>query len=309
MQLEALQPGDIVDLVAPASACSRSDLDQGICAIRELGLIPRVPKNIFAKSVLFSNSDERRLEQLRVALYARDSKLIWCIRGGYGVLRLMPEILRWRPPQHRKLVLGYSDITTLHQHLNQQWNWPSLHGPLVDRLGRGAIKGSERRYLLGLLFGRVDQICFHNLKPLNAQAKASRVIRGKVLGGNMAVLQSGLGTPSAMDPRGTILFFEDIGERPHRMDRMLTQFEQVGWFRNARAVVLGDFILGESKDRRNLWKDVIPRFAEAQKIPVLCGLPVGHSSRRQWPLPLNTWAELALGVRGQLTVKSPVRLK
>lgn len=308
MHLESLRPGDIVDLVAPASKCSKAELAQGVRAIRELGLVPRVPKDIFAKSILFSNSDEKRLAQLRRALYATDSKMIWCVRGGYGVIRLVPEMMKWKKPKKAKLVWGYSDITTLHLHLNQQWGWPTVHGPQVDRFGRGVIKGAELKLIHGILFGDIDEIDYPKLRPLNSAARKAGKISGVVVGGNMAVLQSAMGTPSQLKTTGKILFFEDISERPHRVDRMLTQFVQAGWFKSARAVVFGDFVNNDTKDLRDIWQDVIPRFAEAQKIPVLRGLPSGHNPKCQWPLPFNSSAVLFTGTSGHLMVKSPVEM-
>ncbi|MBX3021293.1 MAG: LD-carboxypeptidase [Bdellovibrionales bacterium] len=306
MFLQPLQEGDIVDIVAPASRCSNLELRNGLKALRALGLVPRVPKNLFAPSLLFANSDAVRLRQLQAALKAPDSKMIWCVRGGYGSLRLLPALHKMSRPKHAKIVLGYSDITTLHSFLNQEWKWPTLHGPLLDRLGRGAMSAGERRELLSLLFGRNTHTQFKNLKALNRAAHVERTIRGRILGGNMAVLQSSLGTPSQLKSKGHILFFEDTGERPHRVDRMLTQFEQAGWFKNARAVVFGHFLLSDPKDRRQLWSDVIPRFAEAQRLPVLAGLKVGHNSKQQFPLPFYTPSVLRMGRKPELVVESGI---
>ena len=279
----------------------------GIKALRKLGLVPRVPKDIFAKSVLFSNSDEKRLHQLKRAVFAPDSNLIWCVRGGYGAIRLMSEIEKWKRPKHSKILLGYSDITTLHVHVNQKWKWPSLHGPLLDRLSRNHLTQAEQKELFGVLYGAQPEVTFKQLRPLNAAARRRRTLHAPVLGGNMTVLQSALGTPSALKPRHCILFFEDTGERPHRVDRMLTQFEQAGWFKHARAVLFGHFQLSDPKDKRNLWHDVIPRFTKAMKIPVLAGLPVGHDPAAQRTLPFNTPAELHLGPHPELIVDSGIR--
>src|SRR5690348_1463591 len=119
MRLQPIEPGAIVDIVAPASKCSNQELRRAIKALREMGLSPRAPKDLFARSVLFSNSDEQRLAQFKRAIYARDSRLIWCVRGGYGAIRLMPQIHRWPKPRLAKILLGYSDITSLHVYLNQ----------------------------------------------------------------------------------------------------------------------------------------------------------------------------------------------
>ena len=306
MRLKPLKPGAIVDVVAPASKCSVGELRGAVHALRELGLTPRVPKDLFGKSLLFSNSDAKRLSHFKKAIYARDSRLLWCVRGGYGAIRLMPEIARWPRPRRAKILLGYSDITTLHVHLNQKWKWPTLHGPLLDRLGKDALTPLERRELLGLLFGRKSEIEFRNLKALNSAARKSRTVRGHILGGNMTVLQSGLGTSYSLKPGKFILFFEDIGERPHRVDRMLTQFQQAGWFKHCSAILLGDFILIESRDRRGLWNDVFARFAKNTNIPVVAGLPLGHNPKLQRTLPLNTFAELHLGPKPSLIVDSGI---
>jgi muramoyltetrapeptide carboxypeptidase len=315
VRFAALCPGDIVDVVAPASRCSRLELDNGVKALRRLGLVPRVPRRLFTPggSALFAAPDEDRLRQLKAALYAPDSKLIWCVRGGYGSLRLIPAMSRWTRPRHGKILLGYSDMTTLHSFLNQHWRWPSWHGPMLDRLGRpagsvGAMSASERRELEALLFGRSRKVDFAGLKALNPAAKTKRRIQAPIVGGNMAVLQAGLRTAVELEPAGKILFFEDIGERPHRVDRMLTQFEQAGWFKHARAVLFGHFLLADARDRRQLWNDVISRFADRQRIPVLAGLPVGHDRRRQATLPLNTRAELHAGREGRLTVDAGLEL-
>lgn len=304
--LSALRPGDIVDVVAPASRCTDQELRHGLKALEKAGLVPRVPKRLFAPSRLFSNSDEIRLEHLRRALYAPDSKMIWCVRGGYGSLRLIPQLLKWPQPRQKKIFLGYSDITTLHMFLNQQWKWPTLHGQMLERFGGSKMSVRERQHLLSILFGKRNEVDYGPLTPLNSAARRSRQIRGRVSGGNLAVVVSSLGTPAEYAPPSEILFFEDIGERPHRVDRMLSQMQQSGKFKKAKAIVFGYFMLDQARDRRDLWNDVIPRFASSMKIPVLKGLPVGHNWEKQAPLPFQTPAVLVTGQKGRLIVQSGI---
>jgi muramoyltetrapeptide carboxypeptidase len=307
VKAKPLQPGDIVDVVAPASRCSPQELKAGVAFLKSLGLRPRVPHNLFdRKSVLFANTDEQRLSQLKKAVYAPDSKMIWCIRGGYGCLRLMPSVRRWKKPARPKIFLGYSDITTLHAHFNQAWKWPTVHGPMLERAGSGRMSAGEKRALLALLFGRVDRLEFKKLKAMNKPARKVRTVKGVLWGGNMAVLQSALGTPSALKPNGHILFFEDTGEAPHRVDRMLSQFAQAGWFGSTKAIVFGHFLLKDAKLRRQLWTDVLPRFAASVKFPVFAGLPVGHSPTVQFPLPFNTPVVLKTGSKAELVVQSGI---
>lgn len=306
MLMPPLRPGDLVDVVAPASQCTRANLNRGVKALEAMGLRARVPRDLFAPSLLFSNTDAVRLKHLKAAFYAEDSKLVWCLRGGYGSLRLLPEMARWRRPQQPKLLLGFSDITSLHTFVHQQWGWPSLHGPMVERLGRELMGAPERREVKQILFGEREVEIFKGLRPLNSTARRGGVVRGEVCGGTVAVLQSGLGTPYALKPRGRILFLEDVEERPHKIDRMLTQFAQAGWFEQARAIVFGRFQLSEGADRRGLWRDVIPRFAAACKLPVFAGLPVGHDPKRQRTLSFGTRAELHLGRSGVLEVATGI---
>lgn len=304
--MKPVRRGDIVDVVAPASKCTRDELKKAVANIRALGLKPRVPKDLFGRSELFSNSDSIRLKHLKAAVQAKDSRLIWCVRGGYGAIRLMPEVQKWARPKQTKIFLGFSDITTLHSHFNQKWNWPTLHGPLMDRLGRDAMSAGEKRELLNMLFGRTKEVAFSGLKPMNRAAHTKKKIRASVLGGNFTVLQSSLGTPNAFKPKGCILFLEDTGERPHRVDRMLTQAAQAGWFKDVRAVVFGYFQLNDAKDRRVLWKDVMERFAKSVNVPVFSGLPVGHDPKRQFTLPFNTPAVLETGRKGKLKVQTGI---
>lgn len=300
-----LRPGDIVDIVAPASACKRQELAGAVRFLRAQKLVPRYSPQIFLpRPGLFAQTDQERLRQLKAALWAKDSRAIWCVRGGYGCLRLLPELAKLKRPPLTKLVIGYSDITTLHAFLNSQWGWPTLHGPLLDRFGRGDNRPRETRETLGLLFGRRPTVEFANLEPLNAAARRAHTLVSRVVGGNLAVLQSSLGTPWQVLPNKHFLFLEDTGERPHRLDRMLTQLEQAGYFQRAQAVLFGPLLVNQAKDRRLIWSDVIPRFAENLKIPVLAGVPSGHGSIQR-PLPLLTRARLSLGrAKATLIVES-----
>ncbi len=133
LQQPLLAPGDLIDVVAPGFRCSREQLDHGIAFLRQRGLKPRVPAELFGADLLCANTDAQRFAQLRKALYARDSRAVWCVRGGYGAIRIIERLQALKPPAKPKLLIGYSDATTLHQLLNLFWGWPSLHGPLLDR--------------------------------------------------------------------------------------------------------------------------------------------------------------------------------
>lgn len=286
-----LKKGDIVDIVAPGWACSREQLALAVQTLKSWGLVPRVPKDLIGKTFQLSNKDEIRFQHLKKALLAKDSKAIWCLRGGYGSLRLMPMLDKLRAPAQRKLLIGYSDITTIHMFLNFFWGWPSLHGPLFDRLGREDQSAPDVRMLKDVLFGKTDEVVLSGLKPVNSSARRAGAVRGSVVGGNPTVIQSGLGTPWQVSAQGKILFFEEVGERPYRIDRILTQMEQAGFFRGVKAVIFADMLLGDKKERKKIFSDVIKRFADSQKFPVFVGLKSGHG-KLNFPVPLYTKAQI-----------------
>ena len=114
----ALEPGDIVDIVAPSSGSDREGLQQAMSFIRSLDLVPRFQKGIFGADLLCASTDENRFKQLKKAIAAKDSKVIWCLRGGYGSARLLPMLDKLKAPKTAKLLIGYSDITHLHMFVN-----------------------------------------------------------------------------------------------------------------------------------------------------------------------------------------------
>jgi len=298
-----LLPGDVVDVVAPGFRCRAEQLAAGIEFLKRRGLVPRVPAQLFGADLLCANSDAQRFAQLRKALYARDSRAIWCVRGGYGAIRIIERLKALQPPRHRKLFIGYSDATTVHQLLNLFWGWPSLHGPLLDRLGGGDIAEAERLELDAVLFGGAPLTRFDNLVPLNAAARRRRHIVSRLTGGNLTVLQSTLGTALQRRP-AAILVLEDIAERGYRIDRMLEQLRQAGVLGNLKAIVLGSFLGGAEADGSNLGAAVLERFAHTLPIPVLAGLDAGHGPYQR-PVFLHTRAELRCGPAPSLSVHTP----
>ena len=300
-----IEPGDIIDIVAPASSSSARDFHNAIRFVHKLGLVPRAPRDIFGKDILCANTDSMRFKHLKKALYAKDSKVIWALRGGYGSLRLLPNLSKLKAPQNSKLFIGYSDTTAIHHFLNTKWNWPSLHGTMLEELGRGEGGRREIKDLLHALYGLSAEISYQNLKPMNSAARKPTTIRAKIAGGNLAILAATLGTPWAFSAKGKILIIEDIGERGYRVDRMLVQLQQAGAFKGVRAVIFGDFVGGEENREEDciyLWQDVQKRFALEAKFPVFKGLPFGHGAFQR-PVPFNTGAELKMGRKGSLRAK------
>ena len=299
-----LRPGDTVDVVAPGFRCSDEALQGGVEFLRRLGLEPRVPPELFGPDLLCANADAQRLAQLRAALWAPDSRAVWCVRGGYGAIRIIEPLAKRTPPARRKLFIGYSDATTLHYLLNQHWRWPSLHGPLLDRLGMGTVPGEDLAELEGALLGTLPRIRFTALQPLNRAARARTLVRSSLFGGNLTVLQTVLGT-ALQRPHRRILFLEDIGERGYRLDRALQHLAQAGGLAGLKALVFGAFVGGADPDGENRVAAVLERFAQQQHFPVFAGLPAGHGEHQRCVF-FNAKAELRGGEAAQLTIETPV---
>jgi muramoyltetrapeptide carboxypeptidase len=288
MKWEPLREGDVVDIIAPGFPTDSSVLAQAEEFLKSWNLVPRVPKNLLKKTLLFSNTDEARSSHLISALKS-DSKVIWCLRGGYGAIRLLPELAKLKRPQNAKLLVGISDVTSLSLFLNENWKWPVLHGPLMDRMALKKVPAGIEKELKKILFGQQDQIEFPRLKALNSAAKSGKKVSASLVGGNMVTLQSAIGTPYDFSFKNKIAFFEEIGERGYKVDRILVHLEQAGYFKSCKGVIFGHFTGGEEPDGKNYIKHVLKAWAETQKFPVYSGVESGHGVNLR-PLPLGTSA-------------------
>lgn len=296
-----LEKNDIVDIIAPASNSPTDRMDDGIEWVKSVGLIPRVQPGMINTDVFFAAPLETQLAQLKHAIYS-DSKAIWCLRGGYGSMRLIPHLLKLKPPKKPKLFVGFSDITSLHMFFNKHWNWPTIHGRTISQLSPANKNTVDRKFLTQMIYGERQERVFKNLKPLNDLAKKNGLVKGPIVGGNLRIIQSSLGTAWELDAKGKILFIEDVAERGYSIDRMLEQMIQAKLIdRGLKAVVFGDFTEGAEKNGKNLSLIAMKRFAARVPYPVLKGLPCGHGHKLNYPLPFNTPTVLKLGAKSELT--------
>lgn len=298
-----LKKGDTIDMVAPGWACRPEELQGAAEFLRSQGFVPRWNPDIFKEQLLFANSHKERFRQLKAGLLAPDSQAVWCVRGGYGSLRLLPWLEKLTKPTKTKLFIGISDITSLHVFLNQSWGWGTVHAPLLDRVGAGKLSVAHQKELLQLCRGEKLEVSYRGLRPMNAAAKEIDLIEAPIVGGNLTVLQSSLGTPYQLQTRSKFLFLEDLGERGYRIDRMLEQLRQAGLFRGIKGILFGDFLGGEERDGSSLVLPVLQSWAAELPFPVISGLPCGHADIQR-PLPLGTRARLEGGRTLKLHVPS-----
>jgi muramoyltetrapeptide carboxypeptidase len=263
--VEALLPGDPIDVVAPSSAFDRERFEGGILALREIGLVPRFGKDIFARSAHLAGDDARRKDELDRALQS-DAKALILARGGYGLLRFASDL----GSVPRKLVVGYSDATILHE-LWRRAGVPSIHGPMCTQLGEDE---HALQRLEALLFG-------HPTTPISwtPRSAVGGTVRAPLAGGNLATLASMCGT--LLQPRlaGCIVLLEDLNEPPYRLDRLLTQLLLSGAIDAAKGFVIGDLTApGEDPEGR---EEVVAERLSELEVPVAFGAPFGHAGRNQ----------------------------
>lgn len=289
---QGLRPGDLIDIIAPGSAADIHILKKACSIIESWGYKTRFQPDLLKPNLMYlSNTDEYRFKDLKRALLAKDSKAIWCFRGGYGSIRLLPFLEKMKKPKSKKLFIGLSDITSLHLYFNQKWNWPTVHGPLVDRIGRELLAPENLEEVKVLLEGSEDQFEFKNIKPINALAEKVKSISGPIVGGNLMTAVSTVGTKYQIKGAGKILFFEEICERAYRVDRCLQQMHQAGVFKNVKAVIFGDFFQCEEVDGKNYITPTLKNFFTAIKVPAFSGVQSGHAVTQR-PVFFNTEAKI-----------------
>jgi muramoyltetrapeptide carboxypeptidase len=301
----ALRPGDRIAVVSPASPFSRDEFDKGIEEIRRLGYEPVYYETVFDRSLFTSGPAELRAASFVRAWSDPNVAALIAVRGGYGSVQLLPELTGWDPAHTPKLFIGYSDNTSLMTWLTCHCGIPVVHGPMLEgRLAKGE-EGYDRSSFTRLLSGDAAGL---ELAPEGMTVAMEGEASGPLYGGTLTQLCASLGTPYAFDPpAGSILFLEDVNERPYRIDRMLTQLRLAGIFGRARALVFGEMRGCDEPDASWTLKDLLPELLEAFDGPVVTGFPSGHTTGPCWSLPLGVQVRVRAGARPSIVVEeSPV---
>lgn len=294
-KLPQLRPGDSVEIIAPASRCTDTRLEELKALLKAWDLHCIVEDRIFGEDLLCANTDEMRFELLKKALERNETKAIICARGGYGSMRLIPRLAALTPPHQAKLFVGMSDITALSLYLERHWHWPTLHGGASPDI----FSKESLMTLKAFLFNEVKEVSLKG-RPLNTQAAEVKTLKASITGGNLCLVQTSLATTWEMDARKKFILLEEVGERGYRVDRMLEQLRQAGAFDEASAIIFGDFINGNESDGSSLIAPVLNRFAEHLSIPVIQIEGIGHGNTNI-PIPLGMETKLQLGKEIKLT--------
>ncbi len=295
-----LQKGDKVWVVSPSSKIEPEILRGGIGCLRQWGL--QVKKSHFASSCYgnFSGTVKQRLGDLQSAMDDPDCKAIFCSRGGYGANNLLDQLDFTEFRKHPKWLIGFSDITALHC-LWQHEGFVSLHAPMLKHLIEQGKDDFCNRTIHDILFGEALAKGLSYTTEghtLNHTGKAEGILRG----GNLAVWHGLRGTPYDINPEGTILFIEDVGEKPHAIERMFYNLKLSGFLDKLAGLIVCQFT--EFEEHKQLGKELYPALADLLKpynYPICFGFPVGHVSMN---FPMIEGAEVDLKVS-----KKEVKLK
>lgn len=273
-----LKKGAVIGISAMAGqVADRNRFEQGLNLLHEMGFEPRFPRDMWPGQGYLADTDANRADELHRLLVDPEIDAIMAMRGGYGCIRLLDKIDFDLFRQHPKMLIGFSDISLLLNQIADRAGMVCFHGPVVTSLTDCSNIALDRFYQC--LKGNWKKcISYSKVEIIKGDTSA----RGKLIGGNLSTLMTALGTPYDCDWQGAILFLEDVGEPPYKIDRMLTQLHLTGKLKQVNGIVLGDFNLGPQQDSLEkiryteyIWQRVLDLTSGLQ-IPVWGGFPTGH---------------------------------
>jgi muramoyltetrapeptide carboxypeptidase len=281
-----LSPGDRVAVISPAGPVPKEAFETGIAILRQRYRVD-YDGEVLAREGFLAGSDERRVQEIERWLAEKDVRALFCARGGYGTTRILPRLdpaaaALLREP---RVIVGFSDATALLAWALGQ-GIRAVHGPVVSQLGK--LPQTDTDALFALLESPEPPAPLSGLIAADAQS-SREPITGRLVGGNLEVLTRLCGTRWQPEWSGCVVLIEEIGERPYRIDRMLTHLEQAGMLAHVTAMVVGDLTSCEEPPNQGPSPkalDVIQERCASFGIPVFSGLPVGHGERNR-ALPLG----------------------
>jgi len=280
-------PGDTVAVIAPSGPVFPDAFAAGVAALSGRYQLRYDPSSLFATRGFLAGSDQERLAQLEAALRDRDVRAVLMARGGHGLLRIASRITSPSLREHPKPIVGFSDGTVLLAGCAKA-GVAAIHGPVLTQLPRLPVE--DHAALFALLESPEPRLLFRGLETLRPGSAA-----GPLIGGNLEVFSRLLGTELLPELDGAILFLEEVGERPYRVDRLLCHLELAQVFSRVAAVVVGDLVAcdepPESRVASPSALEVVRERLDRLPIPVVLSAPIGHGPRNR-ALPYGVQAEL-----------------
>jgi muramoyltetrapeptide carboxypeptidase len=294
MDIPTIQPpglkiGDTISIVAPAGPIEvRDGLERGIAALERMGFRVRFDERIFQSSRYLAGNDEARAEELMRAFEDPSVQAIIALRGGYGCARLIPLLMEKRLRHYPKIFMGFSDLTTLHLFFRRRFGWITIHGPMAASPCMGSISPDQERHLLSLW---TDPDYRPKLTFPQLETWVPGVAEGILMGGCLSIIATSIGTPYEIKTEGKILFLEDQGESPYKLDRMLTHLHLADKMQSLAGLLLGSFQDCEPTQGNYTAADTLREILSELKVPTIANFPAGHGDEN-WAIPLGAKVRL-----------------
>lgn len=277
---EFIKPGALVGLVAPAGKIAPRFVELAEKYLDGIGMRHLRGKHVAGSWHQFGGTDQQRADDLNSMLHNPEVDVVWCMRGGYGAVRLL-DLVRFNCLlESPKWLVGFSDITVFHALLQKEMRLASMHGPMPKNLEDGVVADSGMDQLWQFLQGKWP---VYPLKPhpLNRCGQTS----GRLVGGNLTILSMLKGSDLDFDPKGKILFLEEVGEYLYHLDRMMYGLKVAGKLDGLAGLVVGQ--MTDMQDDKTPFGaseyEIIAQVVESYDYPVLFGFPAGHD-KCNWPL-------------------------
>ncbi|MEX1276882.1 MAG: LD-carboxypeptidase [Bacteroidota bacterium] len=290
-----LRKGDLIGLIAPASPpSSHEKIDKGVRYLERLGYNVKIGRHVGAQHGYLAGTDEERADDINEMLADRNVKALFAVRGGYGTPRLLDRINYRTLHAHPKILVGYSDLTALQLAMFRKTGVVMFSGPMVGVEMWNAFDPYTEEHFWRVLTSTKRIGKLHNPPDDPVQIYHPGKASGRLLGGNLSLLVSLLGTPYLPVLRNALLVLEDVDEAPHRIDRMFAQLRHAGILTNVAGLLLGKFtdcVPGDPSKPHLTTEQVLQEIIERSGCPVLANVMYGHISKKL-TLPLGLLASI-----------------
>lgn len=297
-----LKAGDRVALAAPARAVSPEEMAPAIATLEEWGLKVVVPDGLYERDGQLAGCDGHRAALMQRLLDDPNIAAIVCARGGYGTVRIVDRLDLTRFAEHPKWIVGYSDVTVLHSHLQATLGLPTLHATMPVNFPTDGSPCPATESLRHALFGTPQDIAW-GAHPLDRKG----TVQGMAVGGNLSILYSLLGSRSQVDTRGKILLIEDLDEYLYHIDRMMQALKRAGMLDGLAGLVVG--ALSDMHDNTIAWghtaEEIVAEAVADHNYPVAFNAPIGHIGTANQAITLGIPLTLTIETNGEKRIHTP----
>jgi len=273
-----LKRGDKIGLIGASSPTKQDRIEPSIKAMENLGFEVILGESCRGYHGFLSGSDELRAKDINKMFEDKSIKGIFAIRGGYGAARLLDMLDYNMIKKNPKVFAGYSDVTALHNVLNEKCKLITFHTPMASTEFYKGVDDYTMDYFRKNIFSNEPLGIIENPEEQEIKSLVSGKAKGKLVGGNLSLVVSSMGTPYELDTKGKILFLEDVDEYPYRIDRMLLQLKQCGKFKDAAGIILGAWTDCKANEGDNslTLMEVFEELIKTENKPTIYNLACGH---------------------------------